>query len=54
MIQRIAGFGFEPISNSQQEFGEFVKSEVAQWAKFPQESGAKVDRPRWLSVFVTL
>jgi tripartite-type tricarboxylate transporter receptor subunit TctC len=43
VVQRIAGFGFEPIGNSPQEFGDFVKSEVAQWAKVAKESGAKVD-----------
>ena len=41
VVQRVAGFGFEPIGNSPQEFGEFVKS--AQWAKVAKESGAKVD-----------
>jgi tripartite-type tricarboxylate transporter receptor subunit TctC len=43
VVQRIAGFGFEPIGNSPQEFGDFVKAEVAQWANVAKESGAKVD-----------
>ena len=41
--QRIASFGFEPVGNSPEEFGEFVKAEIAQWAKVARESGARVD-----------
>ncbi len=41
--QRIASFGFEPVGNSPEEFGEFVKAEIAQWAKVAKESGARVD-----------
>ena len=41
--QRIASFGFEPVGNSPEEFGEFVKTEIAQWAKVAKESGARVD-----------
>jgi len=41
--QRIASFGFEPVGNSPEEFGEFVKTEISQWAKVAKESGARVD-----------
>jgi tripartite-type tricarboxylate transporter receptor subunit TctC len=43
VIKRIAGFGFEPVGSTQAEFGAFVKSEVAQWARVAKESGAKVE-----------
>jgi len=41
--ERIAGFGFEPVGNSPEEFGEFVKADIARWAKVAKESGARVD-----------
>jgi len=41
--ERVASFGFEPVGNSPEEFGEFVKAEIAQWAKVAKESGARVD-----------
>jgi len=41
--ERIAGFGFEPVGNSPEEFGEFVKADIARWAKVAKESGAHID-----------
>jgi len=41
--QRVAGFGFEPVGNSPEEFGEFIKADIAQWARVAKESGARVD-----------
>ena len=41
--ERIAGFGFEPVGDSPEEFGEFIKSDIARWAKVAKESGARVD-----------
>jgi tripartite-type tricarboxylate transporter receptor subunit TctC len=41
--ERVAGFGFEPVGNSPQEFGEFIKADIAQWARVAKESGARVD-----------
>jgi tripartite-type tricarboxylate transporter receptor subunit TctC len=41
--ERIAGFGFEPVGNTPEEFGEFVKTDIARWAKVVKESGARVD-----------
>jgi tripartite-type tricarboxylate transporter receptor subunit TctC len=40
---RIAGVGFEPIGNTPGEFGEFLRRDVARWAKVVKESGARVD-----------
>jgi len=41
--ERIAGFGFEPVGDTPEEFGEFVKADIARWAKVAKESGARVD-----------
>src|SRR5712692_857148 len=41
--ERIATFGFEPVGNTPEEFGEFVKADIAQWARVAKESGARVD-----------
>ena len=41
--ERIAGFGFEPVGNSPEEFAEFVKADIARWAKVAKESGARID-----------
>jgi len=40
---RMAGFGFEPIGNTPEEFGAFVKEDIARWAKLVKETGAKVE-----------
>ena len=40
---RMAGFGFEPVGNTPEEFAEFLKADVARWAKVVKESGAHVD-----------
>ena len=41
--KRMAGFGFEPIGNTPEEFGAFVKEDIARWAKLVKETGAKVE-----------
>jgi len=41
--ERIASFGFEPVGSTPEEFGEFVKADIARWAKVAKESGARVD-----------
>ena len=41
--ERIAGFGFEPVGSTPEEFGEFVKADIARWAKVVKESGARVE-----------
>ena len=40
--KRMADFGFEPIGNSPEEFGTFVKEDIARWA-LVKETGAKVE-----------
>ena len=41
---RIAGLGLEPlVSNSPQEFKEFIRTETLKWSKAIKESGAKLD-----------
>jgi tripartite-type tricarboxylate transporter receptor subunit TctC len=34
---------FEPIRNTLEEFGAFVKEDIARWAKLVKETGAKVE-----------
>ena len=41
--ERMAGFGFEPVGNTPEEFGEFVKADIARWAKVVKQSGAKAE-----------
>ena len=41
--KRMADFGFEPIGNTPEEFGAFVKEDIARWAKLVKETGAKVE-----------
>jgi tripartite-type tricarboxylate transporter receptor subunit TctC len=41
--ERIAGFGFEPVGDTPEEFGEFVRKDIARWAKVAKASGARVD-----------
>jgi len=39
--KRMADFGLEPIGNTPEEFGAFVKEDIARWAKLVKEIGAK-------------
>ncbi|MBI4205634.1 MAG: tripartite tricarboxylate transporter substrate binding protein [Betaproteobacteria bacterium] len=43
ITQRLANLGLEPIGSSSQAFGEFIKAELAKWAKIARSSGAKVE-----------
>ena len=38
-----AGLGVEPAPMSPEEFGRYVRAEIAKWAKVVKESGAKAD-----------
>lgn len=40
---RLLAQGFEPLGNTPEEFGRYLKSEAIKWAKVVKESGAKVD-----------
>jgi tripartite-type tricarboxylate transporter receptor subunit TctC len=38
--KRMADLGFEPIGNTPEELGAFVKEDIARWAKLVKETGA--------------
>src|SRR3989449_9455845 len=31
--ERVASFGFEPVGNTPEEFADFIKADIAQWAR---------------------
>ena len=41
--QRLASQGAEPLTSTPDEFGNYLRSEIAKWAKVVKESGMKVD-----------
>lgn len=41
--ERLAGLGAEPQPMTPDDFGRFVREDIAKWAKVVKESGAKVD-----------
>ena len=41
--ERLAGLGAEPAPMSPEEFGRYVRAEIAKWAKVVKDSGAKAD-----------
>ncbi|OGA44921.1 MAG: hypothetical protein A3F74_25735 [Betaproteobacteria bacterium RIFCSPLOWO2_12_FULL_62_58] len=43
IARRLANLGLEPIGSPSQAFGEFIKAELAKWAKIAKSSGAKVE-----------
>ena len=43
VTERITALGFEPVGSTPQEFGEFLKTELAKWAKVAKEAGATPD-----------
>jgi tripartite-type tricarboxylate transporter receptor subunit TctC len=43
VLDRVRALGFEPVGSSPQEFGNFIKSELAKWAKVAKEAGAKAE-----------
>jgi tripartite-type tricarboxylate transporter receptor subunit TctC len=44
LVQTLASFGLEPaISSSPEEFGAYLRTEIAKWAKVVKASGAKAD-----------
>ena len=42
-LDKIAVLGFEPVGSTPAEFGDFVKAELAKWAKVTRDSGAKAE-----------
>jgi tripartite-type tricarboxylate transporter receptor subunit TctC len=43
VVDRIALLGFEPAPMTAQEFGEFLKAELAKWAKVARDAGVKAE-----------
>ena len=43
MKEQLTSQGLEAVGNSPREFGEYIKSEYAKWAKVVKSSGATVD-----------
>jgi len=43
MKERLAGMGFEGMSGSSEQFGDFIRREIVKWAKVIKESGATAD-----------
>jgi tripartite-type tricarboxylate transporter receptor subunit TctC len=41
--ERLAANAFDPVGGSQQQFADYVKSEIAKWAKVVKDTGAKPD-----------
>ncbi len=41
--ERLLALGAEPAANTPDEFGAYIKSEIAKWGKVIKESGAKVE-----------
>jgi len=38
---RLADQGFEPVGNSPEEFGAYIKSEIAKWGKVIRDAGIR-------------
>jgi len=43
VLERIAVLGFEPVGNTPQEFGVFLRAELVKWSKVAKEIGAKAE-----------
>ena len=43
VLERITALGFEPVGSTPEEFGVFLKAELAKWAKVAKELGAKAE-----------
>jgi tripartite-type tricarboxylate transporter receptor subunit TctC len=41
--ERMASLGFEPVGGSPQQFGAYIRTEVAKWAKVVKAIGAKIE-----------
>ena len=43
VTQRLAGDGVEAVGTTPEQFGAYLKQEVAKWGKVVKASGAKAD-----------
>jgi len=43
VLERITALGFEPVGSTPEEFGVFLKAELAKWAKVAREIGEKAE-----------
>jgi tripartite-type tricarboxylate transporter receptor subunit TctC len=41
--ERLEALAFEPVGGTQAEFADYVRAEIAKWAKVVRETGAKSD-----------
>jgi tripartite-type tricarboxylate transporter receptor subunit TctC len=41
--EKLLGQGAEPVANSPDAFAQYIRDEIAKWAKVVKASGAKVD-----------
>jgi tripartite-type tricarboxylate transporter receptor subunit TctC len=41
--QRLEGLGFEPVGNTPEEFGRFIRADIARWAKLIKSANVKPD-----------
>jgi tripartite-type tricarboxylate transporter receptor subunit TctC len=42
-IERLASFGAEAVQATPAEFGEFIRNEIAKWAKVTKAAGLRAD-----------
>jgi tripartite-type tricarboxylate transporter receptor subunit TctC len=42
-IERLASFGAEAVQATSAEFGEFIRNEIAKWAKVTKAAGLRAD-----------
>jgi len=41
--ERLAGLGLEVVASTPEQFGAFVRSEIAKWAKVVKDNNIKAD-----------
>ena len=41
--ERLATLAFVPVGGTREEFGAFMKAEIAKWSKLAKQSGARAD-----------